>query len=320
MPAEPGCKILAGIETAVKGDPGNRFLWIAAQESGGQFESTSNQVLPGTQVHDRATAPREGGCSHSAMTGHLLERPFLPAGAGLVPQFGEEHLNRAVVARQIPVLRAALRAEGFQQIKQQMVDVQRHARDRFLPVESFNTGGDRPEILAEGRRALPHRVFVQAQLTTEFLLLLRREHDPIRPRPGLVRTTDADVKEYPVKPSRSEIRIAQTVQVPRACDGQVSGVELVPALPEAEHHAPGLEANDFDAFIAVRLKSPVLFSARVEKADAADARQDAVRNTDTGIVTMRQGAEPDLSFGNGLSLRAGGIHPEHASLRPEGQF
>ncbi len=94
----------------------------------------------------------------------------------------------------------------------------------------------------------------------------RRQDQPGRPAPGLVGTPDADIENQPVQPAGGDMRPTHAVQLPRARDRQVAGLEDQILAIDAEGKPSALEERQFEALVPVPVETPILGMVRVPEA------------------------------------------------------
>ena len=154
------------------------------------------------------------------------------------------------------------------------------------------------------------------QFAREFGLVLGGQHQPAWPVPILVGTAHAHVQNEPVHFTRTEVWRTQLVQLPRARDGEVAGAKFkIPPLNH-EGHGACFQKVDFDAFIPVRIKPPVLCLICIPKADAVDARQLTGLERNARIMAFGERMQFDLAITHGRELRLAGNNPEARMFAP----
>lgn len=89
---------------------------------------------------------------------------------------------------------------------------------------------------------------------------------------------------------------------------KITGMEVKQLLIHREVTLTRFQVNDFDAFIPVRIQSPILRSVGIPETDAVQAGQNLCWYWRAGIVSFGEGVKFDLTFADCLLLRFALIH------------
>lgn len=90
---------------------------------------------------------------------------------------------------------------------------------------------------------------------------------------------------------------------------KVTGMEVKQLLIHREVTLTRFEVNDFDAFIPVRIQSPILRSVGIPETDAVQAGQNLCWYWRAWVVSFGEGVKFDLTFADCLLLRFATVHP-----------
>jgi hypothetical protein len=193
--------------------------------------------------------------------------------------------------------------EHFQQLHQHTVHYDREPRCHVGFAPSQHAIGEFVKHLTDARIHHPDRLLAVPQFSRQLCEIAWIEHHPRWPLPLLVRPAHADIQDQPVKPSPADVRIAQFVQLPRAGECQVAGLQRMRPAVHFESHAAGFEKHDLQSLVAVWIQAPVLRPAAVPEADVREARKDVRIHSFSRVVSLGQRVKLDRSLAHRLELR-----------------
>jgi hypothetical protein len=89
-------EVLAGVETALQGDLGDRSVWFFTKLVCGVPEAALDEVVDASGVHKGPAVVAECCYSHSAMGRHLWQGPRLAGTCGVHCQIPQEEVHRVL--------------------------------------------------------------------------------------------------------------------------------------------------------------------------------------------------------------------------------
>ena len=92
-------------------------------------------------------------------------------------------------------------------------------------------------------------------------------------------------------PPGSYVGLTQLVQLPRPGNGEMTRPQIEFLLIGGENHRPGLQKTDFNPFVSMGIKAPILGRPGIPKTDAIKTRQDIFRHGRAGIMAFGQGIQ-----------------------------
>lgn len=136
-------------------------------------------------------------------------------------------------------------------------------------------------VLAEDAQEFPARALVGANPVGEL---------PTRPFVGVFH-----VEDHPEELAGADAGVPELVSLPRAGDGDVSGLQRPFVVVGGKARLATEHATDLDALVAMHGEPPGLGTDGIPVADGAKTREDARRKLGPGILSPAMGDQGDLA-------------------------
>jgi hypothetical protein len=314
--AEARGEILAGIEAIGESHFRDGERRLGAQLPGGAFDAALIEIFHRAAVHQFATILREGRDAHMAMGGEAVERPAFPEINPAVPEILEELRDGGWAGGGVPVFPGSLFHERIQDADEEQVQVTGHAGNSMGPIPRGDAAGQLAERLRKGGGGGPEGIIDVLPAFGEYRQVFRGDHDPLGPDPGLIRPAHADIQDHPVDSAAADVWVAEFVELPGAGDQEITRVQIERFMAHQHIAVARLEEDDLDAFVAMRIQTPILGGLGIPKADAIESGQHVFGHECAGIMPLGERVKFDFALADRLFLRFAIIDPIQFVSRP----